>query len=63
MVSSGTMARYKPYHYGQQKLIPVSFEAQILPDTSEHTIVYRSTFDQPLWESFGENNKKGLPVS
>lgn len=32
------MARYKPYDLGQRKLIPMSFEAQILPGTFEHTL-------------------------
>jgi len=32
------MARYKPYDLGQHKLIPISFEAQILPGTFEHTL-------------------------
>jgi hypothetical protein len=31
------MARYKHYDCGQMKLVPVSFEQQILPGTFEHT--------------------------
>ena len=27
------MARYKHYDYGQMKMLPVSFEQQILPNT------------------------------
>jgi len=29
------MARFKPYSYRQTKLVPVSFERQILPGTFE----------------------------
>jgi hypothetical protein len=32
------MARYKAYDYGQMKLLPVSFERQILPGTFEYTL-------------------------
>ena len=32
------MARYKHYNYGQDKMIAVSFEDQILPGTFEHTL-------------------------
>ena len=32
------MARYKNYDYGQMKLLPVSFEQQILPGTFEYTL-------------------------
>jgi hypothetical protein len=32
------MARYKPYSYDQTKLIPVSYDLQILPGTFEHTL-------------------------
>jgi hypothetical protein len=32
------MARYKDYSYEQTKLIPVSYDRQILPGTFEHTL-------------------------
>ena len=32
------MARFKPYDYGQMKLVPVSFERQILPGTFQYTL-------------------------
>lgn len=32
------MARYKPYNYNQGKLIPISFNKQILPGTFEYTL-------------------------
>lgn len=34
------MARYKGYDYSQGKFIPVQFDKQILPGTSEHTLHY-----------------------
>lgn len=32
------MARYKDYSYDQAKLIPISFQQQILPGTFEYTL-------------------------
>lgn len=32
------MARYKDYCYGQDKLIPISFNKQVLPGTFEYTL-------------------------
>jgi len=32
------MTRFKPSDYFQTKLVPVSFERQILSDTFEHTL-------------------------
>jgi putative SOS response-associated peptidase YedK len=34
------MARYKDYCYEQTKLLPASFERQILPGTFEYTLSY-----------------------
>jgi len=34
------MARYKEYSYEQTKLIPLSFDRQILPGTFEYTLNY-----------------------
>ena len=34
------MARYKDYSYEQTKLIPLSFDHQILPGTFEYTLNY-----------------------
>jgi len=33
-----SMARYKEYNYHQGKMIPISFDKQILPGTFEHTL-------------------------
>ena len=32
------MARYKHYDHAQMKLLPISFDRQILPGTFEHTL-------------------------
>jgi transposase len=34
------MARYKHYDLGQMKMLPISFDRQILPGTFEHTLAY-----------------------
>lgn len=34
------VAWFKHYDYNLQKLIPVDFDAQILPGTFEHTLCY-----------------------
>ena len=34
------MARYKDYDYGQMKMIPVSFERQILPGSFEYSLAW-----------------------
>jgi hypothetical protein len=34
------MARYKHYDYGQTKMLPVSYERQILAGTFEHTLSF-----------------------
>jgi hypothetical protein len=46
------MARYKQYDYGQTKMLPVSYERQILPGTFEHTLSYliEHKFDLSVFE-------------
>jgi len=34
------MARFKDYNYDQTKMIPISFDRQILPGTFEHSLTY-----------------------
>lgn len=34
------MARYKHYDYAQTKMLPISFDRQILPGTFEYTLNY-----------------------
>ena len=58
------MARYKPYDYSQSKLIPVSFAAQILPGSFEHTLSYlvEHEVDLSVFESRYVNDETGRPA-
>lgn len=58
------MARYKKYNYGQMKLLPVSFERQILPGTFEHTLnwLIDEEFDLSVFESRYRNDETGAPA-
>ncbi len=58
------MARYRDYDYGQMKMIPVSFERQILPGSFEHCLSYLVDNDLDL-TSFDEhycNDDNGRPA-
>ena len=57
------MARYKPYSYEQTKLLPVSYDRQILPGTFEHTLSeVIETLDMDLFESRYCNDATGAPA-
>jgi len=58
------MARYKHYDYGQMKLLPVSFAAQILPGTFEHTLnrLVDEEFDLSVFEARYKNDETGAPA-
>jgi transposase len=58
------MARYKDYDYKQTKLIPVSFEEQILPGTFEYTLNYLidHEFDVSILEGRYRNDETGAPA-
>ena len=49
------MARYKPYSCDRTKLIPVSYDRQILPNTFEHTLSevinrrHPAPFNEGIW--------------
>jgi hypothetical protein len=47
------MARYKHYDYGQMKMLPISFERQILAGTFEHTLnrLIDEEFDLSVFEA------------
>jgi hypothetical protein len=53
MTRSETVARYKPYDYGQMKLVPVSFAQQILPGSFEYTLnkLIDEHFDLSVFEA------------
>lgn len=58
------MARYKHYDYGQTKLLPVSFERQILPGTFEHTLSYLidNKIDLSVFTGRYKNDDGGAPA-
>ena len=58
------MARYKEYSYEQTKLIPLSFDHQILPGTFEYTLNYLidNEVDLSLFEQRYHNDETGAPA-
>jgi transposase len=58
------MARYKHYDYAQMKMLPVSFERQILPGTFEHTLncLIEEEFDLSVFEARYNNDETGAPA-
>src|SRR5687768_12696516 len=58
------MARYRDYSYEQAKLIPISFQQQILPGTFEYTLNYLidQEFDLSVFEARYRNDETGAPA-
>ena len=57
------MARFKDYSYEQTKLIPVSYERQILPGTFEYTLSeVIDSLDMSLFEDRYRNDETGAPA-
>jgi transposase len=58
------MARYKVYDYRQSKLIPISFDKQILPGTFEHTLNYLidHELDLAIFDARYINDMTGAPA-
>jgi transposase len=58
------MARYKPYDYGQTKLLPVSFERQVFPGTFEYarTELLEHEIDLSVFEARYKNDETGAPA-
>jgi transposase len=58
------MARYKHYDYSQTKLLPISFDRQILPGTFEHTLNYLidEKIDLSVFEARYKNDEGGAPA-
>jgi len=58
------MARYKHYDYAQTKLLPISFDRQILPGTFEHTLNYLidEKIDLTVFEARYRNDASGAPA-
>jgi transposase len=58
------MARYKHYDYGQTKLLPISYEQQILPGTFEYTLSFLidNKIDLAVFENRYRNDDSGAPA-
>ena len=58
------MARFKPYDYHQTKLVPVSFERQILPGTFEAALsrLIDEEIDLSVFEARYRNDEVGAPA-
>src|SRR5712691_6456500 len=58
------MARYKDYDYSQMKMLPVSYAAQILAGTFEHTLnrLVDEEFDLKVFEPRYKNDETGAPA-
>lgn len=58
------MARYKHYDYGQTKLLPISYERQILPGSFEYTLSYLidNKIDLSVFEDRYQNDATGAPA-
>ena len=58
------MARFKPYDYHQTKLVPVSFERQILPGTFEAALsrLIDEEIDLSVFETRYRNDEVGAPA-
>lgn len=58
------MARYKHYDYGQTKLLPISYERQILPGTFEHTVDFLidHKIDLSVFDDRYQNDATGAPA-
>jgi len=58
------MARYKHYDYGQTKLLPISYERQILPGSFEHTLSHLidHKIDLSMFEDRYKNDDTGAPA-
>lgn len=58
------MARYKDYDYTQMKMIPVSFERQILPGSFEYSLSYLidNELDLAAFDEHFNNDDNGRPA-
>ena len=58
------MARYKDYNYDQMKMIPVSFDQQILPGSFEYSLSHLidHELDLSAFDAFYNNDEEGRPA-
>lgn len=59
-----SMAKHKHYDYRQTKMLPISFDRQILPGTFEHTLseLIDSQVDLSVFEERYKNDAGGAPA-
>ncbi|MEW8034801.1 MAG: hypothetical protein AB2817_01935 [Candidatus Thiodiazotropha sp.] len=58
------MARYKDYNYDQMKMLPVSYDTQILPGSFEYSLSYLvdNELDQSAFDQQYQNDFTGRPA-
>lgn len=58
------MARYKDYNYDQMKMLPVSYEKQILPGSFEYSLSYLidNELDLSAFDQQYQNDSTGRPA-
>ena len=58
------MARYKDYNYDQMKMLPVSYEKQILPGSFEYSLSYLidNELDLSVFDQQYQNDSTGRPA-
>lgn len=58
------MARYKPYDFDQMKMLPISFDRQILPGSFEYSLAYLvdNELDLSSFDSQYKNDDNGRPA-
>ena len=58
------MAKYKHYDYRQTKMLPISFDRQILPGTFEYTLneLIDEQIDLSVFEDRYDNDEGGAPA-
>jgi transposase len=58
------MARYKDYNYDQTKMLPISFDRQILPGSFEYSLSYLidTELDLSAFEQHYNNDENGRPA-
>ncbi len=58
------MPRFKDHNYDQTKMIPISFDRQILPGTLEYSLIYlvEHELDLSLFDHRYRNDEAGRPA-
>jgi hypothetical protein len=63
-IPEAIMPRFKPVHYDQTLLIPLSFSQQIFPGSFEHTLhhIVDHELDLSIFDSHYRNDHCGAPA-